>query len=614
MNSKMVVLTGAAMMMVCSSFAEECTVSSAPDLYAKLLSYYEAKSANNTIYLEPGDYDVSDYDMGYYKGGIKYDADGLSHLSIYRTRLVGKGTDARKVVIYGNRTKRILVNSAGELCNLTISNGCVAADGGGVWAFHSSVANANASNVVVTCCEAVGKNGGGVNGGAWDGCEFIGNEAKNGGGSYEATLKNCTVADNQANAGGGVWGGTVDGTHICGNQAEQYGGGVYMNNSSCQLTDSVVSNNCVDGTGMGIHTYGGGVYSSVSKALVIKTDVVFNCGKNDASKNNYGGGVYGGTYTDCLIAGNALCPGASSIQGGGAHGATLIKCVVRDNYAAGMGGAMNAGSAESCIISNNATASYDGFTIRQAAYLKDCDINGTITSSVLDGCRVCDYTNACYIAEGANVAVSGWFRGHHFLVAGASCATNCLFARNDLTRHTGSASGYLFYASAASANWRLVNCTVADNNSSYTLSIDTSKMTGVLELKNSIFVRNWNGTYAGSLTYASGMSQSIDLINNVIGRGRSGGTFHMEAGTVVITEAESNKLFVEDGSRDSYALARKFGSGQPNKARNIGLVENWMASAFDIRGAGYPRLRDGKVDAGCYQCWIADPGLLLMVR
>ena len=288
----MVVLTGAAMMVVCSSFANDdvCTVSSAPDLYAKLLSYYEAKSVNNTIYLEPGDYDVSDYDMGYYSGGVKYAADGLSHLSIYRTRLVGKGTDARKVVIYGNRTKRILVNSAGELCNLTISNGCVAAVGGGVWAFHSSVANANASNVVVTCCEATGKNGGGVNGGTWVDCQFVGNEAKNGGGIVGGVCSNCIIRANTAKevGGGAYYGCALVDCWILSNRAGTNGGGVGATNSKasfCQVVGGVVAGNDAAANG------GGACYTDFLGGTVVSNNHAKLGGGIYNSKDSTGGGV-----------------------------------------------------------------------------------------------------------------------------------------------------------------------------------------------------------------------------------------------------------------------------------------------------------------------------------
>ena len=45
-----------------------------------------------------------------------------------------------------------------------------------------------------------------------------------------------------------------------------------------------------------------------------------------------------------------------------------------------------------------------------------------------------------------------------------------------------------------------------------------------------------------------------------------------------------------------------------------GLVDAWMSSATDLRGPGYPRLRDGKVNIGCYQCWLDPVGLAVTIR
>ena len=49
-----------------------------------------------------------------------------------------------------------------------------------------------------------------------------------------------------------------------------------------------------------------------------------------------------------------------------------------------------------------------------------------------------------------------------------------------------------------------------------------------------------------------------------------------------------------------------------------GKVEDWMSSAYDIRGEAddgkYLRLRDGKCDIGCYQCWEKIPGIIISLK
>jgi hypothetical protein len=43
-----------------------------------------------------------------------------------------------------------------------------------------------------------------------------------------------------------------------------------------------------------------------------------------------------------------------------------------------------------------------------------------------------------------------------------------------------------------------------------------------------------------------------------------------------------------------------------------------MTGAYDIRGEAdegkYLRVRDGKVDIGCYQCWLNPVGMTVVVR
>jgi hypothetical protein len=61
--------------------------------------------------------------------------------------------------------------------------------------------------------------------------------------------------------------------------------------------------------------------------------------------------------------------------------------------------------------------------------------------------------------------------------------------------------------------------------------------------------------------------------------------------------------FVGDGDHP-YSLKRK------SVLRGKGLLLDWMEDEPDY--AGNPRLRDGKVDIGCYQCWLDPVGLRLV--
>ena len=69
------------------------------------------------------------------------------------------------------------------------------------------------------------------------------------------------------------------------------------------------------------------------------------------------------------------------------------------------------------------------------------------------------------------------------------------------------------------------------------------------------------------------------------------------------------------GAKDpAHPYALRTSSGLWGLAR----VADWMEDAYDIRGAAddgkYRRLRDGKADLGCYQCWYDFIGTKLFIR
>ena len=63
--------------------------------------------------------------------------------------------------------------------------------------------------------------------------------------------------------------------------------------------------------------------------------------------------------------------------------------------------------------------------------------------------------------------------------------------------------------------------------------------------------------------------------------------------------------FVDQGE---HPYAPKYSS--PLRAHGKPL--DWMDDATDL--AGNPRLRDGNVDIGCYQCWLDPVGEILLLR
>jgi hypothetical protein len=68
-----------------------------------------------------------------------------------------------------------------------------------------------------------------------------------GGGAYESTLNNCTLASNSSYAGGGVSGGTLNNCTLTANSAYESGGGAdgsTLNNCIIYYNSAPIGDNC----------------------------------------------------------------------------------------------------------------------------------------------------------------------------------------------------------------------------------------------------------------------------------------------------------------------------------------------------------------------------------
>ena len=456
------------------------------------------------------------------------------------------------------------------------------------------------------------KNGGGAyvgSGGAVTNCLVCGNESETtGGGAYVIGLFADSVVSNNLSqkSSGGVYGtnsgsvfGLVSNCLIACNGARTVGGGAYMDGGAA-LYASVVSNNWCDGVvDSDDVTVGGGGVRLYDGGRVHDSKVVQNWIRSNSKKSScYGGGVYSSSsclVSNCLVAGNATYSGGKNVQGGGTYSGKLVDCVIRDNFLFGtLGMAMNTGSALRCVISNNASSASSPYSVRQVSSLTDCTICGAMTGAyVLDRCRVVNFTNWVYLAEGANAATSGWFNVGASLLNAYTAATNTLFADNYL------GTTALFYGSGTNSvglSLRFHNCTVADNVSG---NVVRGSNTNFFE--NCIFARNRSSN--GDLKSLTVENPEVNAATNCV---------FWPACTAALGGRsaclDANPRFVDDGSEDAHQI--KYAS----PARGRGLVRDWMEGANDLRGEGYPRKRDGLVDIGCYQCWLDPVGTLLLLR
>lgn len=479
-------------------------------------------------------------------------------------------------------------------------------------------------------------------------CTIIGNSAKYGGGvaggpsSLSSTLVDCVVVSNTSTSTGGgvyassagsasVYGGAVSnnvsgasagglyqcsatGCVVMANIAASHGGGTY----DCMLSDCLVACNVATNNG-------GGCYGSArNKSVIDAGSVISNnvCGAGGAgayqstisnsricmnfmnglaaSTYSSGGGVYNCTVTGSTIDGNAVVFGkaTTNTQGGGSYNSALTNCVICNNYVDTLGGGVAAGTAYGCIISNNACKTTSGSNgARCLTNLANCDIyEGSIDAQgPVVNCRVLNYTNGNVIAEGANVYTNGLLAAPPQLVKSYGWFTNCLFAGNRVTT-------LLSYTKARYSVFS--NCTMTDNQYMYVTSGFIAP-TNTLTLINCILAGNRNADGSATLNFNPSYGYVV-LTNCMIGSFDNNVQLECPMSNII---TNNNPRFVDDGSRDSYALKTS------SPAVGKGLVQGWMADALDVRNdARYPRLRDGLVDIGCYECWLDPVGTYIMFR
>lgn len=600
----------------CIAGARETTVHNVTELVDALTTY---QGGSDVIFVDPGEYNLTDIKMSEDKGG--------SHLFLKGASLKGTTANCDDVKLIGDGTLRVLDtdNTVGWLStieNITVTNGWaksvdgVASSGvgGGIRGGHS-----------YKNCKIVGnmadKNGGGIAGGSADHCWIIGNEAGGqGGGAFEASLvANSVVSGNKSTGdGGGIHGGgsgsgTVSGSIVAENTSSGgTGGGIcYV----AKVTNTSVSLN--------VATRGGGIASwDINKTVTTDCNVCSN-----KSTTYGGGGLYMCRMTGGSIFANAAF-GSTYACGGGASNARLNAVDVHDNYSANSGGGVYNGAAVNCTLKNNLSGGTSTTTGLYAdnsynAGLEYCDIVGsTVNGGYGLGCKVRDVLKEVVLSGNPHVEYTK--TDTRVWVGGA--VTNCLFVDNGVQI---GAQRVLF-----SSVRRVVNCSVVSNLVSRTFEGATDTANPVL-VENTVFFGNKFCHYGNACDIAEEnwlSAGTITAVGAVLFRNCAYGN-----ATYVpykVSGDATNALrpeFVADGSvaykfgvdgvkkdpgfvgasvdpENPFALSRK------STLRKKGAYADWMATATDIRGAGYARTRDGKVDIGCYECLIPDPGFLLLFR
>ena len=359
----------------------------------------------------------------------------------------------------------------------------------------------------------------------------------------------------------------------------QQGGGAcaeYSNNSTGgKFYDCVFDGNSTATMG------GGAVFRAMS---------VNNCiFRNNSSGASNGGALFNvPVVIGCTIVSNATS--SSSGFGGGVYGCTLTGCFVASNYAYRCGAAADSKFYSCTNRANKSQGDYLEFGLTSdgpGCYAEDCTFidvgksgKKTFGVSVFNRCRF-DETSF----------VSG-----SYIFSQSVAMTNCLIT---------SVSGIRLFEALTGAS-TMTSCTIASN--SYTFASGKSSYNPLITVQNCFFC----GNNSNNIDIPAVATNLVSSFNNCILSAASADHVPGSDNYNYYSERATFKpgfAGAEKNSENPFAITRR--SPAFSKA---GAVEDWMATATDIRGEGFPRLRDGVVNIGCYQCWDVIPGMSVIVR
>lgn len=475
---------------------------------AELADAVANAASGETIYVQPGEYDISSYKANQYY-----------HLYTGNRTLTIEGTDATSWRNNGNKTKAVIKGGSGgsehvfgfaadvTLKNLTFTGAYKTPAGASL---HR---NGSGSATVTNCVFASNKStyhGGAVNAsGVFQDCLFDANSSATLGGAFyhdqtDGLLKcvGCSFANDKTTA----------------NQGQ--GGAIYQVAGTVEIVDCTFAS-CVGDGGYTAAGYraGGAIYAAGGTTTVTNTTftsctapysggaiVVGSKGNLEAVSCTFkscaawerGGAVAGGVYRDCVFDSNQSWRGgaAANIAGG-------YDCVFTNNYCSAtgddVGGALFHDIASNAVISGcmfvknrvsaqqglggaiyqsvgtllvtnttfdscTATGGWTANGYRSGGAI--CEAGGTITlfDSVFTNCTAVDQNGGAITVRSGSLTAHGCsFVGNRAVSSGAVHAngntflTNCTFTANVATSTGG----------AISACTNIVDCTFADNASAY---------------------------------------------------------------------------------------------------------------------------------------------------
>lgn len=542
------------------------------------------------------------------------DQSGKSFLNVTNANLTIMGADesSRKTWTQGSEPVVINCGGIGRLLNnkgsnLTVKNitvtGCTST-GSGKIAYGDS-----ASTTLFTNC--VFRQNLGSGGAFWvhnrfhlDDCAYISNSA-----SLYGYLRGCDIANNTSQAAyiHKMYDCTFSG-HDLGNTAM-----IGFENAA----DAVVSN-CVFTANKGT----AGIFDFSTSAQLMKCKFVNNT--NNLIRANLTEAsdpveISGCTFTSNVIANAYNKWGTHSVDwlvwnktnnftsAAAAQSHFLVKdtSFKGSSYQAGRGMAEVFGvTATGCVFEAFSSPclyppNYNTYAMSACnSRLECCDISGgDLGDCVVDRCTLHDTGSPAYAC----------FRDYCRVTN--SLVTNC--------------QTYLFTARQVGDGGRhdaeFVNCTFAGNNALTYYSRCAVGSANDLKFVNCLFNANTNGNSVAT-DFSMGVNSVVDCWTSKVsfdhcfyGKFEADGNLTAARFAAKTNGVDTLSLCVDPKfAKDSCTDAPYWSLLSKSPLIGKGDASIWTAEDVDL--AGNLRLKDGKVDIGCYQCWLREPGMMIFVR
>jgi len=244
---------------------------------------------------------------------------------------------------------------------------------------------------------------------------------------------------NKEESGGGVWCETtssiISNCVITASDAYYQGGGLYQGT----LLNSTLSGNAVISNST---CYGGAASQSILILCTVTSNTNNPYTRRLGTSESYGGAIYNGAATNCVIALNFCGGNSGSAYGGGACNANLANCIIASNVCNGLvaeGGGIYGGSViNSPIIGNSCDYSFVFEGLGGGAYnssLVNCTIAGNFASAAGGGTynasevNCINYFNSSTSLYGINYATNAYLGS-----ASYCCSTPLLNGTQNISR------------------------------------------------------------------------------------------------------------------------------------------------------------------------------------